>query len=243
MSYQLRNYRHRNPKGGDEKKASSPFFKSPQKGAVQKKKREGFFQGVQRLATSKEDEKLATNDARMEKDKEEPMKPVQKKDAPDKKGADDKKKKEEKPVQKTEKTGEEKKKKPGKNAGGAAVKKTDKPKKEAKEKEKPVQKKEERKTSASVADEIKQQDGKGSSLPPEVLAEMNHAFGVDFCYVKVHYDAAAAALCRELHAVAFTHGQDIYFNEGMYNPHSDEGKKLLAHELTHVVQQANSTPL
>ena len=72
---------------------------------------------------------------------------------------------------------------------------------------------------------------------PEVLAQMNKAFGVDFCYVRIHHDAAAATLCRELHADAFTHGQDIYFNEGMYNPHSDEGKKLLAHELTHVVQQ------
>ena len=60
MSDKLRKSPGRNPKAGDEKKKISPFFKS-----------------VQRLATSKEDEKLATNDARMEKDKEEPVKPVQ----------------------------------------------------------------------------------------------------------------------------------------------------------------------
>ncbi|HEY4112027.1 MAG TPA: DUF4157 domain-containing protein [Puia sp.] len=203
MSYQLRNYRHRNPKGGDEKKSSSPFFKSPQKGAVQKKKRDGFFPGIQRLATSKEDEKLATNDAKMEKDKEEPMKPVQRSAKPGEK----KKKEKEKPVQKRQLT---------------------------------VQRKA-RKTSDAVADAIKKQAGKGSSLPPTVLTEMNHAFGMDFCHVRVHYDAASAALCKELNAAAFTHGQDIYFGEGMYNPHSEEGKKLLAHELTHVVQQANPT--
>jgi hypothetical protein len=68
MSQQVRNFRHRNPKGGEEKKTGSPFFKS-----------------IQRLATSKEDEKLATHDARMEKDKEEPVKPVQLSGKPGKK--------------------------------------------------------------------------------------------------------------------------------------------------------------
>jgi hypothetical protein len=45
---------------------------------------------------------------------------------------------------------------------------------------------------------------------------------------------------KELHAQAFTHGSDIYFNEGKYNPASNEGKQLLAHELTHVVQQTGA---
>src|ERR1700761_3779787 len=116
MSYTLRTYRHRNPKGGDDKKTKSPFFK-----------------GIQRLATSKEDEKLATHDARMGKDKEEPMKPVQLCE------------KEEKPVQKMDKPGEEKKKKKPKGAG-SEVKKTDKKAGEKKQgekgKEKPVQRKE-----------------------------------------------------------------------------------------------------
>jgi hypothetical protein len=203
MSYTLRNYRHRNPKGGDEKKTASPFFRS-----------------IQRLATSKEDEKLATNDARMEKDKEEPQKPVQL----------------------TDKPGEEKKKK--KPAGaGSDVKKTGKKKAggKEKEKEKPVQRKEKRTTSDEVEHAIGEEAGKGSALHPDVLAEMNQAFGVDLSDVRVHYDVAAAALCTELNAEAFTHGHEIYFGEGKYNPHSAEGKKLLAHELTHVVQQSNQT--
>lgn len=75
MSYNQRNYRHRNPQKGGEQQSSSPFFGAS---SVQRKKKGGFFEKgtIQRLATSKEDEKIGTNDARMEKDKEEPMKPA-----------------------------------------------------------------------------------------------------------------------------------------------------------------------
>jgi len=45
---------------------------------------------------------------------------------------------------------------------------------------------------------------------------------------------------KELNAQAFTHGRDIYFNAGKYDPESTQGKKLLAHELTHVVQQTGA---
>ena len=109
-----------------------------------------------------------------------------------------------------------------------------------------MQKKEDskkRSTSDAVAAEIKNQTGKGSPLPPKVMAEMGKSFGVDFSNVRIHADAAAAKLCRALNALAFTHGQDIFFAEGKFNPESKEGKTLLAHELTHVVQQANSTEL
>jgi hypothetical protein len=209
MSYSDRNYRHRNPRGNEEKRSSTPFFNAP-KNAVNRKKKEA----IQRLATSKEDEKLGTNDARMEKDKEDPLKPVQKKDAP-KKG----KKEEEK-----------------------AVKKKDSPKKGKKEEEKPVRKKEKEKqtTSARVADAIRKQSGKGNPLPPRLLAEMNKSLGADLSEVSIHTDVAAAKLCQELHALAFTHGRDIFFDTGRYNPESPEGKKLLVHELTHVVQQSNT---
>jgi len=78
-------------------------------------------------------------------------------------------------------------------------------------------------------------------LPPKTLAEMNHSFGMDFSGVRIHHDAAAARLCCELNAQAFTHGMDIYFNEGKYNPDSKEGRLLLAHELTHVAQQHSGT--
>ncbi len=211
MSYSQRNYRHRNPKSGDEQKTSSgPFFQTGKGAAVQRKKRSTFFQAkkkdtVQRLATSKEDEKLGTNDRRMEKDKEEPMKPVQ---------------------TKADTAGKKKKKKP--------VMKKDQDKKK---KKKPVMKKEKSTSGPSVEAELAEQSGKGSPLPAKTMAEMNHKFGLDFSHVRVHHDAAAATLCNELNAQAFTHGWDIYFNEGKYNPESEEGKHLLAHELTHVVQQ------
>jgi hypothetical protein len=210
MSYSMRNYRHRNPQGGEEKKGSQPFFQGEKGKAVQRKKKEAFF--VQRLATSHEDEKLGTNDARMEKDKEDPLKPVQKADQDKKPGGKDT----------GQKPGGEKKKKK-KPAGGAAGGK--------------VQKKEKPGATAAVAAELEHQAGKGSQLPADLLAEMGHKFGADFSHVRIHHDAAAAALCTKLHAQAFTHGCDIYFNEGQYHPDSPEGKHLLAHELTHVIQQ------
>jgi hypothetical protein len=234
MSYSDRNYRHRNPRGKEENQGKTPFFNAP-KNAVNRKKKET----IQRLATSKEDEKLSTNDARMEKDKEDPLKPVQKKDAP-KKG----KKEEEKPVQKKDapKKGKKEEEKPVQKKG--KKKEEEKPvqkKAKKKEEEKPVQKKEDKHTtSARVAESIKQQLGKGNHLPPRLLAEMNKSLGADLSRVCIHTDVAAAKLCRELHALAFTHGQDIFFDEGRYNPESPEGKKLLVHELTHVVQQSNT---
>jgi len=69
------------------------------------------------------------------------------------------------------------------------------------------------------------------------MKEMSHSFGVDFGGVKVHDDTEAAHLNKELNALAFTHGNDIYFNAGKFEPENSSGKFLLAHELTHVVQQ------
>ncbi len=62
-------------------------------------------------------------------------------------------------------------------------------------------------------------------------------FGCDFSQVRVHTDAGAAGLAQSVNAKAFTLGQDVVFGAGQYAPDNDEGKKLLAHELTHVVQQ------
>jgi membrane protein implicated in regulation of membrane protease activity len=66
---------------------------------------------------------------------------------------------------------------------------------------------------------------------------MEPRFGVDFGDVRIHTDDEAAHISRQINAKAFTHGQDIYFGAGRYTPASDAGKRLLAHELTHVVQQ------
>ncbi|MHC1599758.1 MAG: eCIS core domain-containing protein [Candidatus Methanospirareceae archaeon] len=72
---------------------------------------------------------------------------------------------------------------------------------------------------------------------------MERRFGVDFSGVRVHTDSNAAQLSRDLNAQAFTHGRNIHFGAGKYNPESSQGKKLLAHELTHVVQQTGGAPI
>ena len=77
----------------------------------------------------------------------------------------------------------------------------------------------------------------GNPLPQQVGGMMSHAFGFDFSNVRVHNDASANHLSSDLNAKAFTHGNDIYFNSGQFDTNSDSGKHLLAHELTHVVQQ------
>jgi hypothetical protein len=82
--------------------------------------------------------------------------------------------------------------------------------------------------------------GQGSPLPESARAFMEAGFGIDFGHVRIHTGGIAVELCNDLHAQAFTHGSDIYFNEGRYNPTSTDAQKLLAHELTHVVQQNRS---
>ena len=79
--------------------------------------------------------------------------------------------------------------------------------------------------------------GSGQPLPEPTRSFMESRFGQDFSEVRVHADGDAAQLNRELGAQAFTHGQDVYFGAGKYGLHSNAGKRLLAHELTHVVQQ------
>ena len=157
-------------------------------------------------------------------------------------------KKEEEPVQKADKKEEE----------------TPVQKQEQKEEEPPVQKaeqKEEEKPVQAKADPgiqpagtleekestdttqptfeslLSRRKGKGFSLPDDIREEMERKFAANFRNVRIHTDQEAAAMCEEIHALAFTHGNDIYFTEGLYNPNSQQGKELLAHELAHVVQQ------
>jgi len=79
--------------------------------------------------------------------------------------------------------------------------------------------------------------GSGQPLPKSIRAFFEPRFGYDFSYVRIHTDPEAAKLARALNAEAFTYGRDIYFGEGRYNPNTLTGKRLLAHELAHVVQQ------
>ena len=78
----------------------------------------------------------------------------------------------------------------------------------------------------------------GRPLEPALLQEMEQRFGHDFSRVRVHTDAAAEQSARAVSARAYTVGADIVFGRGHYAPGAMEGKKLLAHELTHVLQQA-----
>jgi len=87
--------------------------------------------------------------------------------------------------------------------------------------------------------------GGGYPLPETDRDFMERSFGIDFRDVRVHTDSNAVQLSRELNAEAFTHGRDIYLGTRRYNPGTPSGKRLMAHELTHVVQQrgANKTGL
>lgn len=79
--------------------------------------------------------------------------------------------------------------------------------------------------------------GTGRRLPTRLQEDLESKFGHDFEDVRIHDGADAARLNEEIHAEAFTHGRDIYFSEGAYRPQTKAGRQLLAHELTHVVQQ------
>lgn len=79
--------------------------------------------------------------------------------------------------------------------------------------------------------------GGGTPMSGQVKNEMESNFGADFSNVRIHNDSTAVQMNQQLGAQAFANGSDVYFNEGKYNPGSQEGKHLLAHELTHTVQQ------
>jgi hypothetical protein len=77
----------------------------------------------------------------------------------------------------------------------------------------------------------------GRPLDAHARAVMEPRFGYDFSHVRVHTDAAAANSAQQVNALAYTVGGDIAFRAGAYQPHSRHGQALIAHELTHVVQQ------
>ncbi len=79
----------------------------------------------------------------------------------------------------------------------------------------------------------------GQPLNAETRALMESRFGHDFSKVRVHADAKAAESAQAVNATAYTVGSDMVFGTGQYAPETNEGKQLLAHELTHVVQQGS----
>ncbi|PSK93423.1 DUF4157 domain-containing protein [Taibaiella chishuiensis] len=83
--------------------------------------------------------------------------------------------------------------------------------------------------------------GNGFTMDTTTLGFMESRFATDFSSVKIHTGGEAEGFSRQLNAQAFTVGNDIYFNSGKYNPASAEGKHLLAHELTHTLQQSGTS--
>lgn len=94
--------------------------------------------------------------------------------------------------------------------------------------------------SEAITSQIQATRGGGSSLPENTKSFMESRFGTDFSDVRIHSGDYAVQLSRELNAQAFTMGSDIYFNADKFAPESPEGKRLLAHELTHTVQQGHT---
>lgn len=84
---------------------------------------------------------------------------------------------------------------------------------------------------------IEKARGGGQALDKQAASSFGEKLGADFSGVRVHTDTQADTLSRSLHATAFTTNNDIFFSQGVYNPSSSSGQRLLAHELTHVVQQ------
>jgi len=84
---------------------------------------------------------------------------------------------------------------------------------------------------------IQGQLGGGQAMPEGVRSKMEGGFGADFSNVRVHTDPTSDSLNRSVGAKAFTQGSDIFFKSGAFQPESSDGQQLLAHELTHTIQQ------
>ncbi|NEO88456.1 MAG: DUF4157 domain-containing protein [Spirulina sp. SIO3F2] len=91
--------------------------------------------------------------------------------------------------------------------------------------------------SADFEQQLNQARGGGQPLKPQVAQQMGSAMNADFSSVKVHTDSTSDQLNRSIQARAFTTGPDIFFKRGEYNPSTKGGQELIAHELTHTVQQ------
>lgn len=81
----------------------------------------------------------------------------------------------------------------------------------------------------------------GQRIDPETKATMEDAFEEDFGDVRLHANRQAQEAAEQVGARAFTRGNDIYFGTGAYDPSTEQGKRVLAHELVHVIQQRGAT--
>ena len=91
----------------------------------------------------------------------------------------------------------------------------------------------------SLESYLQQSSSSGQPMDRSTRSFMEPRFGSDFSGVRIHTDSQAGTASEAIQARAFTHGQDIHFNAGEYQPGTDGGRWLLAHELTHTIQQSN----
>jgi hypothetical protein len=105
-----------------------------------------------------------------------------------------------------------------------------------------IQKKANENSTASnvISSQIRSTKGSGNRMTGTTKSFMENRFGADFSHVNIHTGSYASQLSNQLNAQAFTVGNDVYFNEGKYQPESSEGKHLLAHELMHTIQEGGN---
>ncbi len=96
-------------------------------------------------------------------------------------------------------------------------------------------------TTSSTENYISSINGKGRSLSTDERKFFEPRFGYDFSSVQLHTNAEANQSAKNINALAYTHQNNIVFNANQYQPNNNDGKKLLAHELTHVVQQQSTS--
>jgi hypothetical protein len=121
------------------------------------------------------------------------------------------------------------------------------PEEEEEEEEEPIQAKAVGSQATEVSKDleavINTARGSGQPLPDSVRSSLEPQLGHDFSQVHIHTDAKADKLSQQLGAKAFTTGHDVFFRDGVYQPGSDSGRGLIAHELTHVIQQDRSSEM
>lgn len=97
--------------------------------------------------------------------------------------------------------------------------------------------------SSELEGRLNRSQGGGQALSESSRGFFEPRFGHDFSQVRIHADGEASQASRSLNAQAFTRGNDIYFGAGRFQPETKPGRQLLAHELTHTIQQTGSRPL